>query len=90
MKPLRKVTLDIEKTKGQIAQLQDQLREMEAKRTQLENAEMIAAIRNANFDANEMLAVIQALKKNGTGLSDILELTDAGCTIKESEEVYHD
>ncbi|MDO5392142.1 MAG: DUF4315 family protein [Eubacteriales bacterium] len=89
MKGLKKVMLDIERTNGQLAQLQERLRDLEAQRTQLENAEMIAAIRNANFDASEMLAVIQSLKKNGTGLSDLLALTTVSKN-EESEESNHD
>ena len=48
------------------------LDELYKQRTQLENAEMIDAIRSAKFDANEMLTVIHALKKGGTDLSALL------------------
>lgn len=90
MKPLKKVNLEIERTNTQIAQLQEHLLELESKRTQLENAEIIAAIRNARFDANEMLDVIQAIKKSGTNLSDLLEITSTEPTKNESEETNND
>ena len=58
MKALKKVNNEIEKVESQIQLLQARLQELKNQRTQLENAEMIAAIRDAKFDANEMLAVI--------------------------------
>ena len=72
MKALKKVNNEIEKIESQIQLLQTRLQELKAQRTQLENAEMIAAIRDAKFDANDMLAVIAAMKKGGKGLSEFL------------------
>ena len=71
MKALKKVNNEIEKVESQIQLLQARLQELKNQRTQLENAEMIAAIRDAKFDANEMLAVA-AMKKGGKGLSELL------------------
>ena len=72
MKPLNKINNEITKLETQMAQIQERLRQLKAQRTQLENAEMIAAIRNANFRAEDMLAVIQAIKKGDTDLTALL------------------
>lgn len=72
MKPLNKINNEITKLETQMSQLQERLRQLKAQRTQLENAEMIAAIRNANFRAEDMLAVIQAIKNGDTDLTALL------------------
>lgn len=47
---------------------------------------MVAAIRNAHFDANEMLAVIAALKQGGKELSSLLPNSET----MEQEEPEHE
>lgn len=88
LKPLKKVNNEIAKIEAQIELLQTRLRDLKAQRTQLENAEMIAAIRNANFNAEDMLAVIQAIKDGGTDLATLLAMSTgiAETQNEESEE----
>ena len=87
MKPLKKVNNEIEKIETQIVLLQTRLKELKEQRTQLENAEMIAAIRNANFNAEDMLAVIQAVKNSGTDLATLLAMSTGNTLNTESEEI---
>ena len=75
MKPLKKINNEIARIEAQLEVLQPRLRDLKAQRTQLENAEMIAAIRNANFNADDMLAVIEAVKNGSTDLSTLLALS---------------
>lgn len=75
MKPLKKINNEIARIEAQLEVLQPRLRDLKAQRTQLENAEMIAAIRNANFNADDMLAVIEAVKNGGTDLATLLALS---------------
>ena len=75
MKPLKKINNEIARIEAQLEVLQPRLRDLKAQRTQLENAEMIAAIRNANFNADDMLAVIEAVKNGGTDLATLLVLS---------------
>lgn len=75
MKPLKKINNEIARIEAQLEVLQPRLRDLKAQRTQLENAEMIAAIRNANFSADDMLAVIEAVKNGGTDLATLLALS---------------
>lgn len=86
MKVLKKVNNEIEKIEAQLALLQARLQELKEQRTQLENAEMIAAIRNANFNAEDMLAVIQAVKNGGTDLATLLAMSTGTTSNTESEE----
>ena len=85
MKPLNKINNLITKLETQMSQLQERLRQLKAQRTQLENAEMIAAIRNANFRAEDMLAVIQAIKNGDTDLTALLTQR-SNANHNESEE----
>lgn len=85
MKPLNKINNEITKLETQLEQLQERLRQLKAQRTQLENAEMIAAIRNANFRAEDMLAVIQAIKNGDTDLTALLAQR-SNANHNESEE----
>ena len=87
MKSLKKVNNEIEKIETQIVLLQTRLRDLKSQRTQLENAEMIAAIRNANFNAEDMLAVIQAVKNGGTDLATLLAMSTGNTLNTESEEI---
>lgn len=89
MKPLKKVNNEITKIESQIELLQTRLRDLKAQRTQLENAEMIAAIRNANFNAEDMLAVIQAIKNGDTDMATLLAAnTNTTTTNSDESEEY--
>lgn len=72
LRALKRVNNEIRKQEANLALVQEKLDELYKQRTQLENAEMIDAIRSAKFDATEMLTVIHALKKGGTDLSALL------------------
>lgn len=87
MKPLKKINNEIARIEAQLEVLQPRLRDLKAQRTQLENAEMIAAIRNANFSADDMLAVIEAVKNGDTDLATLLALSSEHTSkTNESEE----
>ena len=46
MNKLERIEKDIEKTKGKIAELQKQLRELEAAKTEQENLQIVQLVRN--------------------------------------------
>ena len=85
MRALKRVNNEIRKQEANLALVQEKLDELYKQRTQLENAEMIDAIRSAKFDATEMLTVIHALKKGGTDLSALL-LTIGGTDTSASAD----
>lgn len=74
MKPLLKVKNEITRLENQQAQIAERLDSLYKQRTQLENTEMIQAVRDAEFDAADVVAVIQAIKKGGGNLTELLAL----------------
>lgn len=96
MRALKKVRNEIKKKEAQLAILQDDLEQLRAQEKQLEDAELITAIRGARLSADDMLAFIHALKNGGTDLSTLLaapgqaDKNDPGTEIKESEDNDHD
>ena len=72
MKPVKKVRDEISRKDMQPAALQAELKDLRAQEQQLENTEMITAIRNAKFEADDILLLISALKKGGSAPADLL------------------
>ena len=56
MNKLERIEKDIEKTKGKIAELQKQLRELEAAKTEQENLQIIQLVRGLNMKPEEFAA----------------------------------
>ena len=55
MNKLERIEKDIEKTKGKIAELQKQLRELEAAKTEQENLQIVQLVRGLNMTPQEFL-----------------------------------
>ena len=94
MKPLKKVRNEIQRKEEILATVQSELEVLREQERQLENSEMIAAIRNAKFSADDMLALVQAVKKGGTDLSTLIPLainaTTTPTPFSESEDENHE
>ena len=56
---LDRIEKDIEKTKGKIAALQQQLRELEAAKTEQENLQIIQLVRGLNMTPQEFAAFVR-------------------------------
>ena len=56
---LKRIEKDIEKTKGKIAELQKQLRELEAAKTEQENLQIIQLVRGLNMKPEEFAAFLR-------------------------------
>ena len=56
MNKLERIEKDIEKTKGKIAELQKQLRELEATKTEQENLQIVQLVRGLNMTPQEFAA----------------------------------
>lgn len=84
---INKVIDDIEKTKNKIAELQALLPELERKRVDMENNEIIRLVRSANIKPAEFPAFIKEVKaerEGNAGLgSDVL-------AVEEIEQDYDD
>ena len=60
MNKLERIEKDIEKTKGKIAELQKQLRELEAAKTEQENLQIIQLVRSMNIKPDEFAAFLRS------------------------------
>ena len=56
---LDRIEKDIEKTKGMIAELQKQLRELEAAKTEQENLQIVQLVRGLNMTPQEFAAFVR-------------------------------
>ena len=59
MNRLERIEKDIEKTKGKIAALQNQLRELEAAKTEQENLQIVQLVRGLNMTPQEFAAFVR-------------------------------
>ena len=59
MNKLECIEKDIEKTKGKIAALQNQLRELEAAKTEQENLQIVQLVRGLNMTPQEFAAFVR-------------------------------
>ena len=59
MNKLERIEKDIEKTKGKIAELQKQLRELEAAKTEQENLQIVQLVRGLNMTPQEFAAFVR-------------------------------
>ena len=62
---ISKITDDINKTKGKIAKLQEELPKLERKRTELENAEIIRLVRSSSVAPEDVAGVIASITTQG-------------------------
>ena len=63
---IEKITETIAKTKRKIADAQSRLRELERQKIELENADILAAVRSIDVPPEELKAFIQKLQTNLT------------------------
>ena len=59
MNKLERIEKDIEKTKGKIAALQNQLRKLEAAKTEQENLQIVQLVRGLNMTPQEFAAFVR-------------------------------
>ena len=59
MNKLERIEKDIEKPKGKIAELQKQLRELEAAKTEQENLQIVQLVRGLNMTRAECAAFVR-------------------------------
>ena len=72
MNKLERIEKDIEKTKGKIAELQKQLRELEAAKTEQENLQIVQLVRGLNMPPQAFAAFVRggALQAAPTPIPD--------------------
>lgn len=91
MRELKKVRNEIRRKESQLAALEEELKVLKEHEKQLEDMEMISAIRKARLNADDMLAMVKAIKSGETDLSALFpQGQDADTTIEESEDTTHE
>ena len=60
-----KVQAEIDKARAKLAEQQNRIKELETKRTELENMEIVDIVRGLSIPLDELAATLQALKAGG-------------------------
>ena len=71
----QKVCADIAKTEKKVEDLQEQLKELYDKKTELENLEIITTVRSMVMDKDEIMAFLSSMK-GGTKPAENTEVID--------------
>lgn len=79
-KKKQKVILDIKKTKEKISDLQSKLRQLENRKTELENTEIVELVRGTKMNTSELSEFLKAYREKG----------DASFLIERQEERSHE
>lgn len=61
-----KIEAEIEKVKAKIAEQQTRLRELEQKKVEAENTEIVDMVRGMSVSLTDLPMLLQAIKKNST------------------------
>lgn len=89
---IEKLNKDIARTREQVTQAQARLREMEQRRTELENTEIVAAFRAADIPLSELPSFIQQLHSSPIALLPVTPVASTGGsyraeTIEEESDI---
>jgi len=81
-----KVNAEIEKVRAQIAEYQGKLKELERKRTDIENADIVDIVRGLHIPLDQLAAMLQNIK-TGAGTSGQRVPKSAPPEKKETEDI---
>jgi len=62
---IERVSKDIQKTKDKISEFQTRLRELEKQKTELENMEIVEAVRGMDISLADLAAILKSTKTGG-------------------------
>lgn len=62
---IERVNKEIEKTKEKISEFQARLREFEKQKTELENIDIIEAVRGMDIPLNDLASILKAFRTQG-------------------------
>lgn len=72
-----KIEAEIEKVKAKIAEQQTRLRELEQKKVEAENTEIVDMVRGMSVSLTDLPMLLQAIKKSGTLGQNVPKLENA-------------
>lgn len=65
---MKKLLLEIEKTKGKVSEYQMRLRELERQKTELENTKIVELVRSNKMNTSELATFLEAFREKGEAL----------------------
>ena len=77
---MKKLLLEIEKTKGKVSEHQMRLRELERQKTELENTEIVELIRSTKMNTSELAIFLKEFRETG----------EAPFLMTKQEEIEHE
>ena len=70
---IEKISAEIDKLRSKISSMQSRLRDLERQKTEIENADIIAAVRGVDIAPDELAAFMRMLKEKQSGILPDLE-----------------
>ncbi|EOH32630.1 DUF4315 family protein [Enterococcus faecium] len=82
---IERVSKDIDKTKDKISEFQTKLRELEKQKTELENMEIVDAVRGMDISLVDLAALLKAAKSGGATSGQVGPKLEAPAKIEKEE-----
>lgn len=83
---IERVSKDIQKTKDKINEFQTKLRELEKQKTELENMEIVDAVRGMDISLTDLAALLKAAKSGGATSGQVGPKLEAPAITEKTEE----
>ncbi|MEY8356884.1 DUF4315 family protein [Lachnospiraceae bacterium 54-53] len=83
---IERVSKDIQKTKDKINEFQTKLRELEKQKTELENMEIVDAVRGMDISLVDLAALLKAAKSGGATSGQVGPKLEAPAITEKMEE----
>lgn len=83
---IERVSKDIQKTKDKINEFQTKLRELEKQKTELENMEIVDAVRGMDISLTDLAALLKASKSGGATSGQVGPKLEAPAITEKTEE----
>ena len=82
---IERVSKDIDKTKDKISEFQTKLRELEKQKTELENMEIVDAVRGMDISLVDLAALLKAAKSGDATSGQVGPKLEAPAKIEKEE-----
>lgn len=82
---IERVSKDIQKTKDKINEFQTKLRELEKQKTELENMEIVDAVRGMDISLPDLAALLKAAKSGSVTSSQVGPKSETPINIETEE-----
>lgn len=83
---IERVSKDIQKTKEKISEFQAKLRKLERQKTELENTEIVNAVRGMDISLTNLATLLKAAKSGGVTSGQIGPKLEALANTEKTEE----